>query len=63
MQPVMMKMSRPLTFAATASTLALAAFALGAPMIGSGMRIPARPVPMSAGVPAPTLPFPGLLPR
>jgi hypothetical protein len=50
----MRKMSSQLIVAATASTLAMAAFALTAPVVEHGSQSGASVVPAVAGLPAPT---------
>jgi hypothetical protein len=59
----MQKMSSKLMFSAVASTLAMAALALGAPSVEYSARESAGWSPLEAGMPAPSLATPYLLPR
>ena len=59
----MPKMSSKLMFSAAASTLAMAALALGAPGVQQAAYDGAGSSPLEAGLPAPQLALPYLLPR
>jgi hypothetical protein len=59
----MPKMSSKLMFSAAASTLAMAALALGAPQVEFAAQNGAGSSPLEAGLPAPSLALPYLLPR
>lgn len=52
---VMMKMSRKLILSAAASTLATAALALGSPAVQHDATGGASPLPVVAGLPAPSI--------
>ncbi len=63
MQPVMTKMSPKLIISALASTLAMAAFAIAAPVAEHNAQHGASMNPVMAGMPAPTFALPSSLGR
>jgi hypothetical protein len=64
MKPIMPMPSPQFTLSAAACALAMAALALSAPSIGEYAEGAAAPVPVIAGIEAPSLPaLPALLPR
>jgi hypothetical protein len=63
MQPIMAKTSPQLTFSAAACALAMAALAISGPAITDGPATGASPLPVLAGIEAPSLPVLPLLPR